>query len=241
MNMKKGMVLMELIVSVIIIGILALISLRVISSVMQKSKVVSAKAQIAQLALLLESVRDDTGLYPVFLQHLTLTPAPTMMGKGWKGFYTAKVPLDPWGNAYFYQIPPSTVLPATRSKPRTSPPSIQDITFEASPGKGILTITNYGATANRIWLNGIEVIPPSQLKNNPKPQIIEKEVDLLTYNVFEIRLTGSPGDFLFVEVSGFMPTDKYFILGSYGKDKEEGGKSFAADITWRSDKYPNFQ
>ena len=72
---------MELIVSVIIIGILALISLRVISSVMQKAKVVSAKAQIAQLALLLESVRDDTGLYPVFLQHLTLTPAPTMMGK----------------------------------------------------------------------------------------------------------------------------------------------------------------
>ncbi len=239
--MKKGIALVEILVSVVIVFALGLISLKVISSVMQKSKVVSARAQMSQLALLLESVKDDTSLYPVFLQELTFTSPPEMQKKGWNGSYTAKVPLDPWGNAYFYQIPPTTVLPATKTKPRTYPPSIESIDFEASPGKGKLLITNYGVTANRIWLNGIEVIHPCELKNKPNPQIIEKEIDLLADNVFEIRLTGSPGDYLFVEVSGFMPTDEYFIVGSYGKDRKEGGTGYDKDIIWRSDTYPNFQ
>jgi len=38
-----------------------------------------------------------------------------------------------------------------------------------------------------------------------------------------------------------MPTEEYFILGSYGKDKVSGGEGFDKDIAWRSDKYPNFQ
>ncbi|MBN1445221.1 MAG: type II secretion system protein GspG [Candidatus Omnitrophica bacterium] len=236
------MALVEILVSVAIIFALGLITLRLVASVAQKSKSVGARAQIAQLALLLESVKDDTSLYPVFLQNLASTAPPNdMQKKGWHGFYTAEVPLDPWENAYFYQIPPTTVLPATKTKPRTTPPSIEYMLFEASPGKGTLLITNYGTTANRIWLNGIEVVHPSELKNNPKPQIIEKEVDLLADNVFEIRLTGGKNDYLFVEVSGFMPTDKYFILGSYGKDGKEGGEGYNKDITWRSDTYPNFQ
>jgi hypothetical protein len=180
-------------------------------------------------------------MYPVSLQHLASVSAPIMQEKGWSGSYTPEVPLDPWGNAYFYQIPPTTVLPATRSKPRTSPPSIEEIYFEASPGEGILIITNYGTTANRIWLNGAEVIHPSELKNKPIPQIIEKKVNLLDNNVFELWLTGNKSDYLFVEVSGLMPTEKYFVVGSYGKDMKSGGEGYGKDIIWRSDIYPNFQ
>ena len=169
--MKKGLALLELIVGIAIILVLATMTVKLVGNVLHRSRVVSAKAQIAQLALLLEAVKDDTGYYPVSLQDLTRKEAPKMQERGWNGFYTGQVPLDPWGDMYFYQIPPTTVLPATRSKPRTTPPSSEYMAFEASPGKGRLTITNYGTTANRVWLNGIEVIHPSELKNNLYPRL----------------------------------------------------------------------
>jgi type II secretory pathway pseudopilin PulG len=65
--MKKGIALLEILTGIVIISVLALLSLRLVGIVTQKAKVVSAKAQIAQLALLLEEVKDDTGYYPAFL------------------------------------------------------------------------------------------------------------------------------------------------------------------------------
>lgn len=168
MQNKKGLALLELVVAVAIVLIFAAIIIWLVSVVMQKSKVVSAKAQITQLALLLESVKDDTGYYPTSLQDLTKKEAPKFQEKGWMGFYTEEIPLDPWVNAYFYYIPPTTVLPATRSKPRTTPPSVERIVFNASPGKGRLIITNYRTTANRYLAERERGCAPERIKKPPR-------------------------------------------------------------------------
>jgi len=74
--MKKGLALLELIVGIAIILVLATMTVKLVGNVLHRSRVVSAKAQIAQLALLLEAVKDDTGYYPVSLQDLTRKEAP---------------------------------------------------------------------------------------------------------------------------------------------------------------------
>jgi len=152
------------------------------------------------------------------------------------------VPLDPWGAPYFYQIPPTTLFTSPPIPRTTAKPETYEVSFETNPGKAMVRVENYGVTACDITLNGVVVVSEYEFKKNPKPQIIEKEITLLEGNNLVTWARSQPGEFLIVNVSANnVPTDKYFILGSYGKDKEEGGKSFAADITWRSDKYPNFQ
>ncbi|HNS32692.1 MAG TPA: hypothetical protein PKN36_06935 [bacterium] len=93
--------------------------------------------------------------------------------------------------------------------------------------------------------NGIEVIHEFEFKKNPKPQIIEKTVVLKEgWNTITVDCTtrSKPGEFFIALLSAStVPTKEYFIVGSYGRDRKEGGSKFDADISWRSDKYPNFQ
>ncbi|MCX8082904.1 MAG: type II secretion system protein GspG [bacterium] len=240
---RQGIWLVEILLVVVIICILATISLKLVGFIVQKAKVVSAKAQIAQLAQALETVKDHTGYYPVFLQNLTCSnPAPKLQEKGWKGPYVREVPLDPWGSPYFYQIPPTTLwnspaLPREHGKPET-----YTAYFESYPGKAILRVENYGITSCDITLNGVVVVYENEFKNKPKPQIIEKEITLQEGNNIVIRARSTPGDFLMISISAsLVPSREYFILGSYGKDKVSGGKGFAGDIIWDSRTYPNFQ
>ncbi|HOV22628.1 MAG TPA: type II secretion system protein GspG [bacterium] len=240
--MKKGFTLIEILVAVLIIFIICLISFRLISTVIQKSKVASAKVHISQLALLLEQVKNDTGYYPVFLSDMTSNTPPKMLEKGWFGPYINEIPLDPWKHPYFYKIPPTTLF-ASPSIPRVSgTPDTFTAFFEGIQGKAILHIENYGLTSCEITLNGVKVLNENELKNKPIPQIIEKEVDILEGNNIFTRARSTPGDSLIFSISSYnIPTGKYFILGSYGKDGKEGGKGFNKDIVWYSDKYPNFQ
>lgn len=241
-TMKKGMALLELIVGIVIIVVLAMITLQLVGTVIQRAKVVSAKAQIAQLALLLEAVKDDTGYYPAFLQDLTLKVPPTLQEEGWDGFYTGEVPLDPWGSPYFYEIPPTTLFNSPPIPRNPGTPDIYSISFETNPGTALLRVENYGVTSCDITLNGVVVVFEYEFKKNPRPQIIEKEITLLPGNNVLARARSKPGEFLMLSVSADnVPTEEYFILGSYGKNKEYGGKGFDEDIKWRSNKYPNFQ
>jgi hypothetical protein len=105
-----------------------------------------------------------------------------------------------------------------------------------------LRIENYGITSCDITLNGVIVVYEYELKNNPRPQIIEKEVDLIEGNNFIMWARSTPGDFLIANISADnVPTSEYFILGSYGKDKQEEGSGFGKDIVWHSMVYPHFQ
>lgn len=243
MKRKKnsGSWLVESLVILLIFLILAALAIKLVSNVVQKSKVVSAKAQIAQLSLLLEAVKDDTGYYPAFLSNLTLVSPPNLQEDGWKGAYTRIVPLDPWGSPYFYQIPPTTLFNSPPLPRTTGTPDTYTLFFETNPGKGILRIENYGVTACDVTLNGVIVVYEYEFKNNPRPQIIEKEVDLLPGNNFLVWARSKPGEFLVANISADnVPTREYFILGSYGKDKQGGGTGFDMDIIWHSKYYPNF-
>jgi len=238
---KKGFVIKEILVVIGIMLIIAAISFRLVYTVLQKAKVVSAKTQISQLALILEAVKDDTGNYPVNLMDLLKKTPPSGQETGWEGHYVTEVPLDPWGKPYFYQIPPTTLF-ASPPIPRTyGAPEIFETSFMAIPGPAILRIENYGVTSCHIYLNGEEVVSEDEFKKKPMPQIIEKNVTVLAGNNFFSRARSKPGEFLYVSISGLWPTGEYFILGSYGKNGQPAGENFDEDIVWYSNQYPNFQ
>lgn len=240
--MKKGFVLPEIIVGILIVTILIGGISFGVKNVIDRSKVLSAKAQISQIALLLEQVKNDTGKYPTFLSDLLSNSPPKLQENGWDGPYTNKIPLDPWGNPYFYKIPPTTVFSSPKLPRVTGRPDTYIANFESINGKGKIRIENYGVTSCSIYLNGIEIVKEQEFKNNPRPQIIEKEINLNDLNEIQVRARSTPGDFLYLSItSSNMPTGEYFILGSYGKDGKEGGKSYNKDIVWISNKYPNFQ
>lgn len=234
--------MLEVLASIAVILILAFISFKLIGNIVQKARVVSAKAQIAQLALLLEAVKDDTGYYPAFLQDITMKIPPNLHKEGWKGFYTGRVPLDPWGVPYFYEIPPTTLFGSPPIPREPGTPDTLIVDFESNPGKALLRVENYGVTSCDITLNGVVVIYEHELKKNPIPQIIEKEVFLVEGNNTIARARSKPGEFLLFSISSDkVPSERHFILGSYGKDRTAGGEGFGQDIVWRSDRYPNFQ
>lgn len=238
---REGFILKEILVVIGIILIIAAISFRLVYTVLQKAKVVSAKTQISQLALILEAVKDDTGSYPVNLRDLLEKTPPSGQEKGWSGHYVTEVPFDPWGTPYFYQIPPTTLF-ASPPIPRTyGAPVTFETSFIAIPGIATLRVENYGVTACHLYLNGDEVVHESEFKKSPIPQIIEKTITVLAGNNFLAWARSKPGEFLYVSISGLFPTGEYFILGSYGKNKQPEGENFDEDIVWYSNKYPNFQ
>ncbi|MGB9677863.1 MAG: type II secretion system protein GspG [Candidatus Ratteibacteria bacterium] len=240
--MKKGFVLTEIVVAIAIFLILSTGIFFLIKNLMDRAKAMSAKAQISQLALLLEQVKNDTGTYPAFLSDLTLNSAPKVQENGWDGPYTNKIPLDPWGNSYFYKIPPTTVFSSPRLPRVYGKPDTYSANFDAIEGKGRIRVENYGVTSCSIYINGIEVVKENEFRNKPRPQIIEKEINLKDFNNTVTWARSTPGDFLYFSIIvDNMPTGEYFILGSYGKDGKEGGNGYNKDIVWVSNKYPNFQ
>jgi len=84
--MKKGFVLQEILVVIAILLILASLSFKIVQAVTQKAKMISAKAQISQIALVIETCKDDTGYYPVKLEDLLeKSPPDYFQPKSWKG------------------------------------------------------------------------------------------------------------------------------------------------------------
>ena len=244
MESKKGLTLIELIVAIVILGVLAALSVEGINNALQYSRQRAAKAQIANISVALEKIKDDTGLYPVCLSDIKETLPPPGFKKGWSGPYAdSKIPLDPWRTAYFYQIPPTDIFPLSPPLVRgTGSPRTDNIAFEAVDGRleGTIRIENYGVAAARVYINGDEIVQESAFRVNPQPQIIERDITLLEGgNMLTCWIRAIPARYFIVYLSGFAPTDKYFILGSYGKGGMKGGRNFEKDITWQSNVYPN--
>jgi general secretion pathway protein G len=238
----KGFTIVELLVAIGVFILLCLISFSLVRQIIERAKIASAKAEISQISALLEMVKHDTGVYPVFLSDLTQKTPPSGQQQGWQGPYINSIPLDPWDNPYVYQIPPTTLF-SSPPLPRSSGPPEED-TYSFSDTyaqQATLEIENYGITSATIYLNGTEVVSPSEFKKNPDPQIINVNVNLINgqNNVFTI-IASKPGENLYISISSDIPTSQYFILGSYGADGESGGTGFNADIIWQSNVYPNF-
>jgi general secretion pathway protein G len=109
--LAAGFTLLEMLVVLVIIGLLAgMVGPRLFGHV-DTAKVQTATAQVKLLRGAIETMRLDINVYPSQDQGLNLLveqPTDPDLRKRWKGPYLeSAVPLDPWGNPYYYQ-PPST-------------------------------------------------------------------------------------------------------------------------------------
>jgi general secretion pathway protein G len=98
---EAGLTLIELLVVMVILGLFGMIAYQAFFPQVDKAKIQTARTQMDILALALDSYRLDVGEYPAALGDLVQSSAPR-----WKGPYIQKgrVPKDPWGNEYVYQV-----------------------------------------------------------------------------------------------------------------------------------------
>ena len=113
---KKGFTLIELLVVIAIIGILSSVVLTSLNTARDRARTARAQADLKQLQLAIELLRDDTGLHPAKLSLAPCSQDPEVYLSspaagiqatdggfpGWKGPYMSAVPLDPWGTNYYF-------------------------------------------------------------------------------------------------------------------------------------------
>ena len=108
-GLQRGFTLVEIMVVVVIIGILGALVVPKLLGRTGESRVTAAKVDIATMMQALKLYKLDNQRYPTTEQgrHArSATPTAGPAANGWKaGGYTAKLPKDPWGNAYQYLSP----------------------------------------------------------------------------------------------------------------------------------------
>jgi len=97
----RGFTLIELLVVLVILGLLAAIVVPTFTGKTEKAKVQSTKTQIQMLGTALDLYNADVGTYPGSLEELISSGA-----QNWDGPYLkkSKIPKDPWGNDYSYDV-----------------------------------------------------------------------------------------------------------------------------------------
>ncbi|MBL0732370.1 MAG: type II secretion system major pseudopilin GspG [Desulfosarcina sp.] len=103
---KKGFTLIEILIVMVILGLLAALVGPKMFGKVGKSRQKAAKAQISLFETSLDTFRLDMGRYPTSDEGLEALRSKPADSEKWDGPYIPKkVPLDPWGNPYEYQLP----------------------------------------------------------------------------------------------------------------------------------------
>ena len=105
----RGFTLLEMLVVVLIIGLLVTIVVVNVAHRPDEARVKTAKAQIAQFSQALDMYNLDNSHYPSSQQGLDALveepsgfPEPRAWGP--KPYLRGKLPLDPWGGEYEYEL-----------------------------------------------------------------------------------------------------------------------------------------
>ncbi len=104
---RSGFTLVEIMVVILILGLLATIVVQSLRGATDKAKRTKAQADLHELQTALDRYYLDNSYYPTTdqgLQALVSRPGSGRVPANYEdGGYIQRVPLDPWGSAYFYQ------------------------------------------------------------------------------------------------------------------------------------------
>ena len=106
---RDGFTLIELLVVIAILGILASVVAFGVVKYLDEARVKKAKLQVVNFKSALDAYKIDVGNYPsqdTGLKALLEPPSEERAARLWKGPYmdVDKIPLDPWGAEYIYQL-----------------------------------------------------------------------------------------------------------------------------------------
>ncbi len=106
---KSGFTLVEMLLVLVILAALAAVVVPKFAGRSKQAKETSAKSQISNLEIAIDSYEVDMGEYPKGgnnLQELITQPSGNA-STSWVGPYMKKgaIPKDPWGNDYVYVFP----------------------------------------------------------------------------------------------------------------------------------------
>ncbi len=234
-----GMTFLELLMGVVVVIILiALVGFQV-TGLLQKAKVSAAKTTMTGIALCLGMIKDDTGLYPEKLEDINEPGPPDTIGtvdfsaRDWYGPYGGTLSLtDPWGNDYEYTL--QNIVFGPDSFEREGGGQFEEtFYFDAdAAGPGTLIIENPGVSSGSIELNDEEIVSQDEFKKITPSTV--KEVTLLVgENKLYIKIGGTPGITITISISASATSkDATFALWTYGKDGDEGGSKYDADIVY---------
>lgn len=103
---ESGFTLVELLVVLVIIGLLATLVAPNFIGQSEKAKPKTARVQLENLRNALDMFQLDVGRYPSSQEGLDALRLRPNSAARWAGPYLRdELPLDPWGNQYFYRSP----------------------------------------------------------------------------------------------------------------------------------------
>ena len=108
---QSGFTLVELLVVLAILGLLVALATPQVLKYLAKSKVDTARIEIANLSTSLDLFLIDVGRYPTQQEGLLALVANPSGLNSWHGPYVkgrAGAPADPWGHPYQYRFPGQT-------------------------------------------------------------------------------------------------------------------------------------